>query len=243
PAEMEAEAVKTVIELANKANCPLYIVHVSAKKSLEHIKNAQQKGQKVYAETCPHYLLLEDSKYEGQFEQTAPFVLSPPLRKKEDNDALWKAITDNTIQAIGTDHCPFTLNQKKKGQTDFRKIPNGAGGVEHRLELLYTYGVLQNKFTINKFVDIISTKPAKIFGLYPRKGEIKVGSDADLVIWNPDKKRVISSKTHHQNCDINIYEGVETKGEAEYVIVNGKVLINKSRLIHDPKASFLKRII
>ena len=241
PPEMEADAVKKAIELAGKADCPLYIVHVSAKKSLEYIKMAQQKGQKVYAETCPHYLLLEDSKYLGEFEKTAPFVLSPPLRKKEDNIALWKAIADNAIQTIGTDHCPFTLEQKKKGRNDFRKIPNGAGGVEHRLALLYTYGVIQKKFSINKFVDLLSTQPAKIFGLYPRKGEIAVGSDADIVIWNPDKKNIISSKTHHQNCDTNIFEDFETKGAAEFVIIKGEIAIKNGKLINETTGRFLKR--
>ncbi len=243
PTEMEAGAVKKAIELAEKANCPIYIVHVSAEKSLKHIQAAQQKGQKVYAESCPHYLLLDDSKYNGDFEQTAPFVMSPPLRKKEDNEALWKAVTDNVIQTIGTDHCPFTLEQKKKGQADFRKIANGAGGVEHRLALLYTYGVIQNKFSINKFVDLISTKPAKIFGLYPQKGEIAVGSDADLVIWNPYKKSIISSKTHYQNCDINIFEGIHTTGIAEYIIRNGELIIEKMKLINETKGHFLKRHI
>lgn len=241
PAEMEAEAVKKAIELAEKANCALYIVHVSAKKSLEHIKKAQQKGQKVYAETCPHYLLLNDSKYEGSFEKTAAFVLSPPLRKKEDNEALWKAIINNTIQTIGTDHCPFTLEQKKEGLSDFRKIPNGAGGVEHRLALLYTYGVLQNKLSINKFVDLISTRTAKIFGLYPQKGVIAVGSDADLVIWDPDKKTVILSKTHHQNCDINIFEGFETKGAAKFMIIKGEIVLKNGKLVNEAKGQFLKR--
>jgi dihydropyrimidinase len=241
PDEMEAEAVKKAIELAKKANCSLYIVHVSAKESLVHIRKAQKAGQKVYAESCPHYLLLDDSRYDGTFEQTAPFVLSPPLRKKEDQEALWDAIADNIIQTTGTDHCPFTIKQKQKGKNDFRKIPNGAGGVEHRLTLLYTYGVLQNKFSINNFVDIISTQAAKTFGLYPRKGEIAVGSDADLIIWNPDKKKIISSKNHKQHCDINIFEGFETYGFAEYVIVNGQITIKDGKLIKETSGRFLKR--
>ncbi len=241
PPEMEAVAVKKAIELAEKADCTLYIVHVSAKKSLEYIKMAQQKGQKVYAESCPHYLLLDDSKYEGPFKQTAPFVLSPPLRKKEDNEALWKAIIDGNIQTIGTDHCPFNMEQKEKGRSDFRKIANGAGGVEHRLALLYTYGVMQNKFSINKFVDLLSTQPAKIFGLYPSKGELAIGSDADIVIWNPGEKEIISAKTHHQNCDTNIFEGFETKGAPEFVIINGKIAIKNGKLINETAGRFLKR--
>lgn len=241
PDNMEADAVKRAIELAKKANCALYIVHVSTKKSLEHIRKAQKAGQRVYAESCPHYLLLNDSKYNGTFEQTAPFVLSPPLRKKEDQEAIWEAIADKTIQTMGTDHCPFTFEQKQKGKNDFRKIPNGAGGVEHRLALLYTYGVLQNKFSKNKFVDIVSTQAAKTFGLYPRKGEVAVGSDADLVIWNPDKKNIISTKNHYQNCDINIFEGIKTSGSAKYVIVNGQITIKNDKLIKETNGQFLRR--
>lgn len=225
PNYVEAEAVKKVIDFAAESNCPIYIVHVSTKESLEHIRKAQQKGQKVYAETCPQYLLLDDSKYLGIFEQTAPFVISPPLRKKADNEALWQAIADGTIQTIGTDHCPFMFEQKKFGYHDFTKIPNGAGGIEHRLALIYTYGVLEKKISLNRMVEIVSTQAAKIFGLYPKKGEIRKGADADLVIWNPKKENTISCETHHQNCDINIYEGMGTFGSAEYVIAGGKIVI------------------
>ncbi|OQY01405.1 MAG: hypothetical protein B6I20_07750, partial [Bacteroidetes bacterium 4572_117] len=201
--EMEVVAVKQAIELAAKADCPLYIVHVSVKKSLKIIKKAQKKAQKVYAESCPHYLLLDDTKYSGNFSQT--------------------------------------LKQKEIGLDDFRKIPNGAGGVEHRLALLYTYGVLKNKLSINKFVDLVSTQPAKIFGLYPRKGEIAVGADADIVIWDPTKKDIISTKTHHQNCDINIFEGTHTTGAVEYVILNGEIAIENNKLIKKGKGRFLRR--
>jgi dihydropyrimidinase len=242
PAIFESDAVKKAIEMANEANCPLYIVHVSAKESLKHIENAQKKGQKVFAETCPHYLLLDDSKYIGNFNQTAPYVISPPLRKKEDNEALWNAISKGNIQTIGTDHCPFNLKQKAVGINDFRKIPNGAGGVEHRLELLYTYGILKNKINLNQWVNICSTQPSKIFGLYPAKGEIAIGSDADIVIWNPNSENVISAKTHHQNCDSNIFEGIKTKGFAEFVIKNGNVVIENGKLITpSEQGKFLKR--
>ncbi len=223
PPEMESLAVKKVIEMAAKTNCPVYIVHVSTKESIDYIREAQQKGQKVYAETCMHYLLLDDSKYQGNFNQTAAFVISPPLRQKEDQDALWQAIADGTIQTVATDHCPFNLAQKKSGIDDFRKIPNGAGSVEHRLALLYTYGVLQNKISINRFVDLVSTRPAKLFNLHPAKGEITIGSDADLVIWNPKPEQTISVKTHHQNCDCELFEGFKTIGKAEYIILKGVI--------------------
>jgi dihydropyrimidinase len=241
PDDTEAQAVKKIIKFAEETSCSLYIVHVSARKSLEYIAKAQQKGLKVYAETCPHYLLLDDSKYIGNFEQTAPFVLSPPLRKKTDNEALWQAVNEGIIQTSGTDHCPFTMEMKSKGINDFRYIPNGAGSVEHRLELLYTYGVSENKISINKFVDLISTQAAKIFGLYPRKGEISVGADADIIIFNPEKERIISTKTHQQNCDNDIYEGFNTKGNIETVIKSGEIIIEKAQMIKEIKGIFLKR--
>ncbi len=226
PPEAEARAVKKVIGFAAEAGCPLYIVHVSSALSLRHIKTAQQNGQRVFAETCPHYLLLDDSKYDGTFEQAAPFMLSPPLRKKEDNIALWKALTNNTVQTVGTDHCPFTMAQKRKGLNDFRKIANGAGGVEHRMELLYTYGVLQNRMSLQRFVEITSTNAAKIFGLYPRKGVIARGSDADIVVWNPGTTKTISAKTHQMHCDSDIFEGFTIAGSPEQVIANGRVVVS-----------------
>ena len=228
PVKLEAEAVKKAIELAKETDCPLYVVHVSSKESLKYISEAQKNGQIVFAETCPQYLLLDDSKYEGSFEQTAAFVMSPPLRKEEDNMALWKAINNGTVKTIGTDHCPFTLKQKQRGKNDFRKIPNGAGGIEHRMSLLFTYGVLEEKITLNQFVALTSTNAAKIFGMYPAKGIIVEGADADIVIWNPEKENIISTNTHHQNCDLNIYEGIKTKGEAEYILLNGRfILLNE----------------
>ena len=235
PAEMEAKAVQNVINFAKEANCAIYIVHVSAKESLEIINKAQDSGQRVFAETCPHYLLLDDSTYQGNFENTVKYVISPPLRKKEDQEALWKSIKNGVISTVGTDHCPFNLSQKSAGKYDFRKIPNGAGGVEHRLSLLYTYGVLKNRITLNQLVDITSTQVAKIFGLYPQKGEIALGSDADLVIWNPETENTISVKSHHQNCDLEIFEGFKTKGAAKYVIKGGKLFS------YDLKGKFLKR--
>jgi dihydropyrimidinase len=178
----------------------------------------------------------------GDFKMTAPYIISPPLRKKADNKALWEAVSKGIISAIGTDHCPFNQSQKEAGLYDFRKIPNGAGGVEHRLELLYTFGFLENLITLNQMVDLISTRPAKIFGLFPLKGDIIVGADADLVIWNPDSENTISYKTHQQNCDINIYEGIRTKGYARHVLAGGKIVIENKNLI-DPeiRGRFLKR--
>jgi dihydropyrimidinase len=226
PNAVEAEAVKKAIELAEKAECPLYIVHVSTHESLDYIAKAQAKGQAVYAETCPQYLLLDESPYNQPFDKACAYVMSPPLRKKEDQEVLWQAIDDGIIQTIGTDHCPFTLEQKRKGINDFTKIPNGAGGIEHRLSLLYTYGVLQNRISLDKFIEVTSINQAKIFGWFPKKGIIKEGSDADLLLWDPKAKETISAKTHHQNCDLNVYEGFKIIGKPLITIVKGEVKWN-----------------
>jgi dihydropyrimidinase len=242
PGDLEAEAVRRVIHLADQTKCRLYIVHVSSLKSLKYIQSAISEDKNISAETCPQYLIFDDMKYEGEFDQTAPYIMSPPLRKRTDNEALWRAVSNGMIKVIGTDHCPFNLSQKRAGINDFRKIPNGAGGVEHRLELIYTYGVTEGEITINQMVDLISTQPAKIFGLYPLKGEIAIGSDGDVVIWNPDSEKTISVKTHHQNCDNNIYEGMKTRGAAKYVIAGGKVVIENEILIDtERRGKFLTR--
>ncbi len=230
PPEAEALAVKKAIELAGEANCPLYIVHVSSKESLAHIAKAKNKGQEVYAETCPQYLLLDDSKFEGDFEEVSKFVFSPPLRKKADNDALWEALKSGVIDTVGTDHCPFTQEQKNRGRNDFRKIPNGAGGVEHRLNLLYTYGVLAEKISIGQFVALTSANAAKIFGMFSGKGTIEKGADADVVIWNPETEKTISADTHCSNCDLDIYEGFKITGDPEIVIRNGIIVKENNNL-------------
>ncbi|HPE57016.1 MAG TPA: dihydropyrimidinase [Bacteroidales bacterium] len=226
PNAVESEAVKNAIALAEKAECPLYIVHVSTHEALDHIHKAQSKGQPVYAETCPQYLLLDESLYDQPFDQACAYVMSPPLRKKEDREALWQAIADGIILTVGTDHCPFTLEQKRLGLLDFTKIPNGAGGVEHRMSLLYTHGVLKNRISLQKFVEITSTNAAKIFGWYPQKGNIQEGSDADLLVWDPNAKQIISTKTHHQHCDLNVYEGFDVKGLPKYTFISGTLKWN-----------------
>jgi dihydropyrimidinase len=244
PSYVESESVKHVIGLAQKANCPVYIVHTSTKESLEIIKEAKGKGQKVYSETCPQYLLLDDTVYNLPLPETLKYVISPPIRKKDDQLSLWNGLRTGAIQVVATDHCPFnSKGQKDVGINNFTKIPNGAGGIEHRLSLLYTYGVLQNKISLNQFVALTSTNPAKIFGLYPRKGEIAVGSDADIIIWDPNNENIISAKSHHQNCDSNIYEEFHTKGKAEYVIRNGEIVIeNENKFLDNARGSFLKRL-
>ena len=230
PAKLEAASVKKAITLAAEADCPLYIVHVSSKESLQYIRQAHASGQTVYGETCPQYLLLDDSKYTGTSDQAARYVMSPPLRKTGDNMALWEALADGTLSTVGTDHCPFTVAQKRAGIDDFRMIPGGAGGVEHRLSLLYIYGLLTNRLTFNQMVNLFSSAASGIFGISTRKGNLSKGSDADLVIWNPEPESIISVKGHHMNSDINIYEGIPVKGRVEYVIKGGKVVIENGRL-------------
>ncbi|MCD4731662.1 MAG: dihydropyrimidinase [Bacteroidales bacterium] len=226
PNAVEANAVKKAIELAKKAECQLHIVHVSTFESVDYISEAQSNGQPVYAETCPQYLLLDDKLYDQPFDKACKYVMSPPLRKKEDQEALWQAIREGVIHTVGTDHCPFTLEQKRKGLNDFTKIPNGAGGIEHRMSLLYTFGVLKNRISLQKFVEVTSNNASRIFGFFPNKGILSEGSDADVVIWDPNVKETISAKTHHQNCDLNIYEGFEIAGKPQITIVKGEVKWN-----------------
>jgi dihydropyrimidinase len=224
PAEAEAEAIHRMIIFSKFVDTPIYIVHVSTRRGIEYISNAQNKGVKVFAETCPHYLLLDDSVYEQDFYKAAKFVLSPPIRKKFDQNALWQAIVNGNIQTIGTDHCPFNLKgHKDKGLNDFRLIANGAGSVEHRLKLLLTYGVYIDKISLQKFAEITAKNPAQIFKI-KNKGQITEGYDADMYIYNPMGKNFISSQNHYQNCDSDIYEGVETIGKIETVIIGGKII-------------------
>jgi dihydropyrimidinase len=222
PAEVESESVRKVIDLCRRTGCKTYIVHTSTAKSLEYIRAAKKEGLPLFCETCPQYLLLDESVYSKPLPDSLKYVISPPIRSKKDQSALWEALADGTVDVISTDHCPFnTKGQKDVGRNDFTKIPNGAGGIENRLALLYTYGVLTKRISIQQFVGLTSTNAARIFGLYPQKGATNVGSDADLLIWNPGSKSVISVETQLQKCDSNIYEGVAIKGEAEYVFKSG----------------------
>ncbi len=227
PAEAEIRAIGQVIELSANTNCPVYIVHTSTGKGAEMIAAAKRNGIAVFGETCPHYLLLDDSVYDAARDnlEVMPYVLSPPIRGASDQQMLWKSLSDGTIDVVATDHCPFNLyGQKDLGTDDFTKIPNGAGSVEHRLSLIYTYGVLTGRITINRFVSLVSTRPAEIFGFGHRKGKLLPGYDADIVIWDPEYKGTISVKNHMQNCDSEIYERFHIKGHAETVIMGGTIL-------------------
>jgi dihydropyrimidinase len=227
PETTESEAVARVLELVESTGCNTYLVHISTKESIELIKKCKTKDR-VYAETCPQYLLLNEENYSKPLPDSLKYVISPPLRDNNSMEALWSKITDGTIDVISTDHCPFnTFGQKDIGRNNFTRIPNGAGGIEYRLSLLFTYGVLQNRISLQRFVELTSTNAAKIFGLYPRKGIIAIGSDADIVLWNPDTERTIDRKTQFQHCDSNIYEGLALKGAPEYVISQGKIAFHQ----------------
>lgn len=224
PPEVEGEATARAIMLARTSDEPLYVVHVTCRESMEAIARARQNGQTVFGETCTQYLLLDDSVYDQPNFEGAAYVMSPPIRPLGHQEPLWNALRAGILQVVATDHCPFNLKgQKDMGKDDFRLIPNGGAGIENRLALMYTYGVLEGRIDLNEFVDMTSTRAAKIFGLYPRKGSITVGADADLVVWDPDATGMISAKTHRHRCDRNLFEGFATKGGASCVIVNGRI--------------------
>lgn len=243
PAQLEAEAVYRTIKLAELASVPIFIVHVSSADAIDIIAYQKKQNNKIFAETCPHYLLLSDDLLQRPDFEGAKYVLSPPLRKTMDQEKLWKAIADKTIDTIGTDHCPFNFEKDKKlGLNDFTKIPNGGPGIENRLQLLYNFGVLTGRISLERWVELISTNPAKIFGLFPKKGKIAIDADADIVIWNPDSESIISSATHHMNVDYNMYEGYKVKGSAEIVLSRGEIIIKDDKFTgKEGRGKFLKR--
>jgi len=226
PTEAEVKAVKRVIELAHQVNAPVYFVHISCSDSLEYIRQAQSKGQPVYAETCPQYLFTSIEDLDRPNFEGAKYVFTPPPREKWNQEKLWNGFRDNSLQVVSTDHCPFNFRgDKELGHADFTKIPNGAPGIENRLQLLYYFGVVRGKISLNRWVEIVSTMPAKLFGLYPKKGTIAVDTDADIVIWNPKTEHTISASTHHMNVDYSLYEGWRVRGLAELVISRGDIIV------------------
>jgi dihydropyrimidinase len=223
PPESESNAVKKVIELVAKTSCTTYFVHISTAESAEYIAKAKKDGLPIFAETCPHYLLLDSEVYEGTIEETAPYIFSPPARPSHHKELLWSHLKDGTFDTIATDHCPFNMRQKMVGKDNFTLIPNGAGGLEFRIPLLYHFGVLQGKISLQQWVRYSSTNAAKIFGL-SSKGSIMEGNDADFVLFNPAMLSSISAQTHTQNCDINIYEGITLAGGVEKTIKGGVIV-------------------
>jgi len=243
PARAEAEATHRAIALAEIAGVPIYIVHLSAPEALEMVTAARDRGLPAYAETCPQYLFLSYDNYEEPGFDGAKYVMSPPLRPKEGQDRLWRGLAGNDLQAISTDHCPFCMKEQKElGRGDFSKIPNGAPGIETRMSLVFDGGVRTGKITLNRFVELTSTSPARIFGLFPRKGTVAPGSDADLVVFDPNKKQTLSAKTLHMRVDYNPYEGREVTGAADTVLSRGKVIVENGKFVGKAgSGSFLKR--
>ncbi|MDH3404329.1 MAG: dihydropyrimidinase [Acidobacteriota bacterium] len=230
PPALEGEATHRAATLAATAGASLYVVHVTCREAIAAVAAARELGWAVDGETCPQYLMLDDRVYEADGFEGAAFVVAPPIRPRGHQEALWEALAGGVLNAVGSDHCPFTMEQKRLGESDFRCIPGGAAGVEHRLALLYTYGVGAGRLSLERFVDLVATGPAKRFGLYPRKGAIEVGADADLVVWDPDATGAISAATHHHRTDRSIYEGTELEGLPSWVIANGVVRLGPDGL-------------
>ncbi|MCD3235027.1 dihydropyrimidinase [Clostridium botulinum] len=242
PANCEAEAVNRAIKLAEMTKSPLYVVHNSCKEGVSEIKNARERGVPIMGETCPQYLLLSKSNYEEDGFEGSKYVMSPPLREKENWNYLWKAIKDGVLQTVATDHCPFFMEQKRMGVNDFTKIPNGAPGIELRMALMYSFGVAENRISIEKFVEVTATNVAKIFGMYPKKGTIVVGSDADLVIFDPNKKVKITKELLHENVDYTPYEGFEIKGYPVITLSRGEIVAKDGQYIgKEARGRFIKR--
>jgi len=243
PPEAEAEATGRGIAIAQMAGAPIYIVHLTCKEALAKVKEARNAGYPVLAETCPQYLLKSYQNYLEPGFQGAKYVMSPPLRDKSNWDALWKGLAYNDLQVVSTDHCPFNFKgQKDKGKKNFALIPNGAPGIEHRIMLLFHEGVNKRRIGLNRFVELVSTAPARLFGLFPRKGTLAVGSDADLVLFDPKAPFKISAKTHHQHVDYTPYEGFKGKGMPKVVLSKGQVIVNDGKFLGKPgTGSFLKR--
>ena len=232
PSRAEGEATGRAIALAEMARVPIYIVHLSAADALEKVRDARDMGLPAYAETCPQYLFLSYDNYEEPGFDGAKYVMSPPLREKWHQDVLWKGLSKNDLQVISTDHCPFCMaEQKELGKDDFSKIPNGAPGIETRLTLVHDGGVRPGRITMNRFVELCSTTPAKMFGLFPRKGTIAVGSDADIVVFDPDKRATLGVKTLHMKVDYNPYEGRTVHGAPSTVVANGSVIIEGDKFV------------
>jgi dihydropyrimidinase len=235
PPEAEGEATNRAIQLAHLAGAPLYVVHVTCKEAVEPIASAREKGWDVWGETCTQYFFNSlDDIAKPNFEG-AKYVYSPPVRDKSNHDVLWNAVRTDALSAISTDHCAFLFDgQKTLGKDDFSKIPNGGPGLENRLQMIHEFGVRTGRITLNRMVELLATNPAKLFGLYPRKGTVAVGSDADLVIFDPEKQVTISAATHHSKSDYNLYEGTTVTGSPEVVLLRGRVLVENDRLVASP---------
>ncbi|WP_314061140.1 dihydropyrimidinase [uncultured Vagococcus sp.] len=242
PPAVEAEAVERYLMMAEQADLPVNIVHLSAQRSLEAVIRARGRGQKVFVETCPHYLVLDDSLYDSPGFEGAKYVCSPPLRKKSDQEYLWQNIITDQVDTISTDHCSFNFKgQKELGMTDFSQIPNGLPGVETRPTLIYSYGVATGRISLEKMVDLLSEKIARQYGMFPQKGILQVGSHADVVVWNPQGEGVISVKTLEQAVDYTPFEGFQTVGKPHQVYLRGQLVAEDGQVIQSKKGRFISR--
>jgi len=243
PRAAEAEAVNRTIALAEMAGVPVYIVHLTCNDALEVVRRAQERGLPAFAETCVQYLFLSIDDLSRPNFEGAKFVFSPPLREKWHQEKLWQGLKNDALQIVSTDHCPFNFKgQKEMGKDDFTKIPNGGPGIENRMQLLFEGGVNQKRISLNRWVEVTSTAPAKMFGMYPRKGTIGAGSDADIVIWDPNQEHVISAKTHHMRVDYSMFEGFKVKGNAETVFSRGEIIADKGKWLGKTgRGQFIKR--
>ena len=243
PTKAEAEGVHRAIAIAEMANSPVYIVHLSCYDALKEVQAARDLGLPAFAETCPQYLLLDYSLYEKPDFEGAKYVMTPPLRDRENQELLWRGLRGDDLQVISTDHCPFCFKEQKElGRGDFSKIPNGGPGVENRMSLIYHHGVTQGRISLNRFVELTSTAAAKIFGLFPKKGTIAVGSDADIVIFDPGREQTIGAATHHMRVDYSAYEGWRVRGVTETVLSRGRVIVENNEFQGKAGAGrFIKR--
>src|ERR1041384_1405422 len=240
PEVTEAEAAERFVDMSNYTGCPGYIVHLTCEGALNAVRMSTRRNQKVFVETCIQYLLLDATLYEKDFDG-AKWVMSPPLREKKDQETLWAGLNQGLVQVVGTDHCPFKWEQKLMGKNDFSKIPNGHPAIEHRMELLYSEGVGKGKISLNKYVEVACTNPAKIFGMFPRKGTLAPGSDADIVIFDPNEEHELSASTHHMNVDYSAYEGWPCTGKVKTVVLRGQVAIDNGKcLVKKGYGKFIK---
>ena len=241
PSVAEAEAISRILSIAMAVDVAVVIVHLSSKDGLQMVEHYRKKGCKVYVETCPQYLLLDEGRYELKGLEGAKYVCSPPLRKKEDSAYLWRAIKSGEIQTVATDHCSFTREQKSAGLEDYSKTPNGMPGVETRGILMYSYGVCKKRISVEQMCRVLCENPAKLYGMYPKKGVISVGSDADIVVLDPKIEGFITKKTHHSKCDYNPYEGVRTKGKIISVYLRGTEVVKNGELVIANEGKYIKR--
>jgi len=232
PAAFEEEATQRATIVARYAEAPLYVVHLTCEDALEAAKRARRAGERVFVETCPQYLLLDVERYDQPGFEGAKYVMSPPLREKANQEVLWRGLAAGDIDCVGTDHCPFNfVGQKDRGRDDFTLIPNGIPGIETRVPLLYHEGVNKGRITVNRFVELVATNPARLFGLYPQKGTIAVGSDADLVVWDREKRVRLTVDNLHMNVDYSPYEDLTVTGYPELVLSRGRVIVENGRFL------------